>query len=221
VGNRGGRAILPEDRRALVRALAQHDAHDFEALRTAALVQLAWGAALRSSECCAVNVEQVIDWHGNRPRVRSAAYLKVEQAKGGTHAHGADWTSAGQFVVTHAAARALRAYVREARARGWLHKRGPLFLAQRRTATASEPHARLTRDGAAKAWRRLQLRAGIARPLYRFHDLRHDSITRFAEECSGDAFKVARFGRLDVRTAQRYVHTSWEQVADIARRAAR
>lgn len=224
MANSHGRAIIPEDRAALLRALAAHGPHQFEALRTAALVQLAWLSGLRISECIALDVPQLIEWQGAVVRVRSAGYLRVDQAKGskGRRPDG-QWTSAGQFVVPAPAARALRAYVREGTTRGWLGRdAGPLFIAHRRNGATSLGHGRLSRKGAWKAWQQLQRRAGLRRPFYRFHDLRHDAITRFATACHGHAFKVARFARLDLRTAARYVQLgSWEAIAEIAAVAAR
>jgi integrase len=220
MANRHGRAISKEDRAALLAALARHRPHDFEALRTRALVHLAWGSGLRLAECIALDVGQLVEWRGAVPHIRTSSYLRVEQAKGSRHdpAHG--WSSAGQFVITPPAAKALRAYLREADTRGWLKRNeGPVFVSYK-PRRAGE-HTRLTPRGARHSWYRLQRRAGLHSPWYRFHDLRHDAISRFSEACNGDVFRVARFARLDTRTAARYVHTSWTTITEIAALASR
>lgn len=213
--NHRGRSIVPEDRKRLLTALTHHDPHAFERLRTGALIRLAWTSALRVSECLALDCGQLVEEHGKTIRIRSSGYLRTHQAKGAADGR---WSSAGQFVVTLAVARALRLYILEARRRGWLSSdaSAPIFIAHRRTRNSPDPHGRLTHKGARAAWYRLQRRAGLQRPLYRFHDLRHDAITRFADACKGDAFKVAQFGRIDVRTASRYVHTRFTTIAEIA-----
>lgn len=199
------RIVDKGDRARIVRALARHAPHDVEALRTRALVTLAWGGALRASEVLALDVDQVTAPNG---AIRSHGFIRAEQSKG----HNA----AGPFVITRDARTALRAYLKEARRRGWVGTDGPLFIRMRR-----KDHGRLSRFGARAAWKRVQERAGIEHQ-YRFHDLRHDAITRFSDACNGNAFRVARFARLqDVRTALRYVHASIDSIAKYAELAER
>ena len=207
-----GRSIAADDRARILRALKQHHAEDFEALRTAALVHLAWCSALRLGECCALDVGQLVELGpAGGFKIRATGDVRRDQAKGGD-----EWTSAGQFVVTHPAREALGQYLREARRRRWLDLKlatAPAFIAARR-------HCRLTPRAARKAWMRVQARAGVVTP-YRFHDLRHDAITRFAEACNGNPWKVAQYGRFDVSTAFHYVHGSIDAIGAVADRAAR
>jgi integrase len=210
------RAISRADRTRIDRALQKHKPHDFEALRTRALVMLAMGSALRVSELVALDVSQVEEHRG----IRVAPYLRNEQAKGGR---------GGPFIIPPGARAALRAYLAEGRARGYISD-GPLFVAHKRNQYAAATHGaddgrpRLTKRGAQHSWDRVQRAAGIS-PLYKFHDLRHDSITRFADASNGNAPKIAQFARLaDVRTAMIYVHTSVDslaQLGEVAERAAK
>ena len=214
---RGGRSIAAEDRRRLLRALNQHHSQDFESLRTRALVLLAWGSALRISECVALDVGQVAELNGRGFKLRAASYIRVDQAKGTE-----DWSSAGQFPITPHAQTALRTYLAEARRRRWMKADeldAPLFITVRpgpRSKASNGRHARLAERSARESFARLQRRTSI--PLrYRFHDLRHDAITRFSEACNGNIFRVAQFGRLqDVRTAFRYIHGGIDTIAHIA-----
>ena len=171
---------------------------------------LAMSSGLRLSECLALNVEQITNGAG---RVRTVSTLEDEQAKGG---------NGGQFTITTTARAALRDYLAEARARKWVGSDGPIFVAMRRGKLSggdARSHPRLSRVSAWRAWINLQDRAGITKP-YRFHDLRHESGTRFAEASNGDVFKVAGHMRLrDVRTAQTYVHGDANDLAELAERA--
>lgn len=219
--NNAGRSIAGEDRTRILDAMRRHGPHDFEPLRTTALVQLAWTSALRQSECLALTVSQLVEPRRGGWRIRSSSYLRTTQAKG---AKDGRWSSAGQFVVTPMASRALRAYIAEVSSRDWLDlddDDAPIFRALRLSPNAPSPHGPLSPRGARHCWVTLQRRAGVPRPFYRFHDLRHDSITRFAEACNGDVYKVAKFARCDMRTAARYVHTRFEAVAELAAVAAR
>lgn len=204
-----GRSLAKEDRTRILRELANHRPTDFERLRLRALVLLAMSSGLRLSECLALEVEQVVNGRG----VRTIATLEDIQAKGG---HG------GQFTITTSARAALRAYIAEAQSRGWVRDAGPLFVAMRRGAKSGgdkNSHPRLSRVAGWRAWVALQTRCSIPKP-YRFHDLRHESGTRFAEASGGDVFKVAGHMRLrDVRTAQRYVHGDANDLAELAEQA--
>jgi integrase len=219
------RSIAPADRERIYRtASVWADTGSFTALRTRALTLLAWGSGLRLNECCSLNVVQLLERepaNTKRWRLSSLAYLKTKQAKGrrvGTR----QWTSAGTFVVTKPARHALRAYIRAARARGWMQwpptPTTPLFLVS--CGNGERAHSRLGRRAAQHCWHVLQRRALVVN-LYRFHDLRHDALTRVAEVSGGDAFQVATFGRCDAKTALRYVHNRPSTLTDIAERAAR
>lgn len=204
-----GRSLAAEDRRAILRELGAHKPNDFARLRLRALALLAMSASLRLSECLALDVQQIMNGRG----VRTVADLEDIQAKGG---HG------GQFTIAKAARAALRDYVAEARSREWMGETGPLFVAMRRGQNSNgkaRSHPRLSRVSAWRAWVAVQVRAGITKP-YRFHDLRHESGTRFAAASGGDVFKVAAHMRLqDIRTAQRYVHGDANDLAELAEKA--
>ena len=204
-----GRSLAKEDRTRIMRELANHRPHDFERLRLRAVVLLAMSSGLRLSECLALEVEQVVNGRG----VRTIATLEDIQAKGGM---------GGEFSITTTARSAIRAYLTEAQARGWVGNTGPLFVAMRRGAKSggdAKTHPRLSRVSGWRAWKALQRRCGLPKP-YRFHDLRHESGTRFAEASGGDVFKVAGHMRLrDVRTAQRYVHGDANDLAELAEQA--
>ncbi len=186
------------------------DSGAFHGLRTRALTLLVWGSALRLSEALALDIGQVLQRVPTNPRtigkVRGTAYLRPSQSKGG-HA-------AGAFVITKAARDALRPYLLEGLRRGWIpvgDADAPLFVTAR-----GGGHQRVRKRAAQYAWERLQQRAGI-RELYRFHDLRHDAMTRVSNRAGGDMFKVAAFGRLrDIRTTATYVHSDPVALAHLA-----
>ena len=205
------RSIDTGDRKRILRALGSHKPDDFEALRTAALVELAWGSALRVAELCALQLGQVAELGPNgAPKVRALGQVTREQAKGGKA-----WSSAGQFVVTPRARRALKRYLVERDKRGYvLALDAPLFVPARRRGPTLTPRTAL------KAWVRVQRRASV-RELYRFHDLRHDAVTRFADACNGNPFRVAQYGRFRVSTAFRYVHGSMQAIGALAEVASR
>lgn len=206
------RSLAREDRERILRELRNHRDGDFQALRTRALVLLAMSSSLRLSECLALDVEQVAD---GRRGIRKLARLENFQAKGG---------NGGMFVITSAARVALMAYLREARKRDWLDESGPLFIAQTRgknSAGVPCSHPRLSRWSGRGSWKKVQQRARV-HPLYRFHDLRHDSGTRFAKVANGDAYRVSAHMRLsDVRTSMRYVHTDVDELVELAEAAMR
>lgn len=225
--------IAPPDRKALQRQLKlDADTGRFIPLRNRALLLTAWGGALRISEVLALSVDQVIEVL-NAPkkgttmrrsqlrwRVRASTYVKVDQAKGGK-AHERNgtasvrtWTSAGTVVIPARARRAIAAYVRDALKRDVLdvvQKGAPLWV---QAATGRQ----LSERAIQYQWVRLQRRAGCG-DHYWFHSLRHDALTRFAEACGGDVFKVAAFGRCDPYTAQRYVHLVPRKLSGLADKA--
>lgn len=225
-GNRPGRAIEPSDRKALQQTAADQAANgkSFTAIRTHALVLLAWGSALRLKECLALNVDQLVDVNDSRPwRLRATAYLRPEQSK--SRRTGArQWEGGGTFVVSKSARAALRVYLRAAESRGWIawppKPNTPLFLTVRGGGSSrSTGQQRLLRRAAQYQWVSLCKRASVSQP-YRFHDLRHDALTRVGEATDGDPFKVASFGRIhSMDTAIRYVHhtaTALSALADAA-----
>ena len=204
------RSLAREDRERILRELRNHRTGDFQALRTRALVLLAMCSSLRVSECLALDLDQVVD--GLRG-IRKVGILERRQAKGG---------NGGAFVITSTARQALMAYIREARKRNWLDESGPLFIAQTRGKDSSGApcsHLRLSRYTAWRSWIKVQTRANI-QPRYRFHDLRHDSGTRFAKAANGDAYRVSAHMRLsDLRTSLRYVHTDTDELLALAEAA--
>ena len=206
------RSLAREDRDRILRELRNHRDGDFQALRTRALVLLAMSSSLRLSECLALDVAQVAD---GRRGIRKVGRLENSQAKGG---------QGGMFVITATARQALMAYLREARKRDWLDEDGPLFVAQTRgkdSTGAPCSHPRLARFGALRSWKKVQQRARVS-PLYRFHDIRHDSGTRFAKVANGDAYRVSAHMRLgDIRTSMRYVHTDADELIELAEAAMR
>ena len=218
-----GRAINTADRKRLLGVL--NDQSTFHGLRTRALVLLAWSSGLRLKECCALNLYQILEdpkAAGVAWRIRSIAYLQALQSKG-RRVGVKRWDSAGSFVITKPTRVALRAYLRAAQLRGWVHfppsRDRPLFITGGR-GKAHGARQRLSRRSAQHSFTQIQKRAGLAEH-YQFHDLRHDAITRFGEACHGNPYKVANFGRLDPITAMRYVHTSPTALQEIAELAAR
>lgn len=198
-------------------------AGSFSALRTRALVALALGSALRLKECCALDLEQVLDRSGPSWTLRSTCYLRAPQAKG-RRVGNKKWSSAGVFVLTRAAQKALRAYLREAVRRQWLRiddKKAPLFVTIKgRWQRSADHHVRLSRRTAQHTWEQLQKRAQL-NERYGFHCLRHTAMTRFSEACNGNPYKLAAFGRVTMATALIYVHTSPSTLAELAELASR
>jgi integrase len=216
------RCIEPADRKRVLTTFGK--ARTLYELRTRALVLLAWGAGLRLKEVCALNLTQVLEDPKAKTlgRIRSQAYLQPRQSKGRRRGNRAPWDSAGAFVITKPARVALRQYLRAAQRVGWVAfppaDNAPVFLASGKGKAGGKTH-RISRRSAQHAWTELQKAARIAHG-YRFHDLRHDALTRFAEAASGDVFRVARFGRCDPYTALHYVHSSPTALIEIAERAA-
>ena len=198
----------------------------FLGLRTRAFVVLGITSGLRTKELLALDLAQILEVTGPRSfKVRSSAYLRGPQSKGRRQGDGSTWDSAGLFVITKAARAALREYIKDGLRRGWFKLPAqpgqPLFIANRGTVHKDEEHPRIDRRTAQYAWHLAQTRAGI--PLenqYGVHCLRHEALTRFADQ-SKDPFRVARYGRMSLKTALRYVHSSPHAIAEIAEQAAR
>lgn len=199
-------------------------------LRNRALMLLAMLSALRLKELLALNVNQVLEdpTTSTLGRLRSSGYIRPEQTKGRRRGE-RRWTSAGTFVIPKLAREALRAYLSERIKRGWLtlpcKDDVPLFVTWRRTTKASAKEraadvpGRLAKRSAEAAWEDVQARARLVQR-YRFHDMRHDSLTRMSDASGGNPFRVAQHGRLrDIRTAQRYVHNdvaTLEELSELA-----
>lgn len=223
--SRPPRAVLPADRKRIVRELnlrcreGDRGSVSLSALRLRAIVLLAAGAALRIGEVCKLNMSQFIDMDGaadkpstgaGRWKLRSLAYLRPEQSKG-RRTGPEQWDSAGTIMVSDLARAALRAYLAEAKRRGWVAwppaPDTPLFIGVRGNgrSVAGPGRQRLSVRTLQDQWHKVQVAAGIERP-YVFHSLRHDAMTRCAERCNGNVLMVAAFGRCDVATAMQYVH---------------
>lgn len=212
INSRKARAISTEDRKRLRYALRRIADHDFEAIRTAAITMLAWGSGLRLSECVALDIRQVEA--GRRNTINERVSLTGQQVKGGL-----EKGAAVEITIPSDARGALRRYLIEARARDWLSFQA--FFVARRCNGHPGHHPRLAKRSAQGSWYRLQERAGIS-SLYRFQDLRHDSITTFAGACNGDVYQVAKFARhKNITTTLLYVHSTMNDVAETAELAER
>ncbi|MGV1080685.1 MAG: tyrosine-type recombinase/integrase [Candidatus Nanopelagicales bacterium] len=220
------RALAPDDRKRIL-----HTANEwarsgsFTGLRTRAFVHLALGSGLRLKELCALNLTQVLDRTARGWRLRSQAYLLAPQSKGRRNGARKKWDSAGSFYLTKNTRTALTLYLREARKRGWIEwppaADTPLFVTVKGRGSddnGADHHVRLSHRTAQHAWTLLQARARVTEP-YGVHCLRHEALSRFADACGGDSFKVAKFGRCDLRTALRYVHLSPAELERVAERA--
>lgn len=209
---RPGRAIHPADAKRIIRGLnTWASTGNFTGLRTRAIVYLAWGSALRISECLALDVSQIRDTSTKRLRIRERPFLRHAQAKNG---------NGGRFLISPRAQTALRAYLLEARRRDWIDESwtGPLFIGAKRWRKGG--HDRLAYRSFNILWNDFLNRLELPER-YRFHDIRHDSITRYSQEVNGDVSKVMRFGRLkNMKTASVYVHEDMTKVLDAAKRAA-
>lgn len=206
-----GRELLPQERARLWSILSEWArSGSFQGLRTRALIFLAASSGLRLKELLALNLDQVLESGTRRGRFRVASrgYLAPKQSKGRRKGPSTGrWDSAGPFRIPKPVRYALRRYLNAALRRGWItlppEPGAPLFVTIK-DHTGVGRH-RLGRRAAQVSWSKAQQRAGVRTP-YRFHDLRHDAITRFARHANGNAFTVAAFARCDVQTAQRYVH---------------
>lgn len=213
-----GRAIEPADRNRILRELGNVKKGNFVSLRDRAIIVTAWGSALRLSEVLALDLDQLLEdpRAATLGRLRGTAYVRPEQAKGRRKGP-RRWNSGGTVVIPKRARLALREYLLETIKRGWLTlpapKGTPVFLAIKHGRANGRGErkplrSRLGKRAAQRAWRQLQVRAGLVQ-LYRFHDLRHDALTRVGHASKGNPFVVAQYGRLkDIKTALRYVHGS-------------
>lgn len=236
MGNRKARPITDRERRAIWNTLdAFCDQHDFSALRMRAIATLCVDTTMRLSEVLALDLKQLLDEGSTttKPRIVSSFYLQRVQAKGrataAPKARGRKssakkakprrgYSSERMVMIPRRARDALRVYMCELRARKWV--RGPwkgtpwITIKGRGEAKHEKPGKRAIQA----AWATWQARAGIVDP-YRFHDLRHTGITRLSEN-TDNVFAVAEIaGHGDVRTTQKYVHTSPERLADLSERA--
>lgn len=205
-----GRAIMPHDRARIRAAMREWAGAGFHGLRTRALTHLVWGSALRLSEALALEVGQVLEVTPKSAkrlgRVAGTGHLRKEQSKRGS--------ASGPFVITRIAREALHAYILEALQRGWIPTLDPsaaLFVTAK-----GGGHQRLGKRAAQRSWKLVQERARVM-TTYRFHDLRHDALTRYSSRTNGDMYKVAAFGRLrDLRTSAVYVHSDPQEIFRIA-----
>jgi len=86
-----------------------------------------------------------------------------------------------------------------------------LALLARSRGDGNGPVFRLTANAVRMAWERLRIRAGV--PDLRFHDLRHEAISRFFERGLSIAEVALISGHKDVRMLFRYTHLRAEDVA--------
>ena len=219
-------ALSLPTRRRVLRALAEWSGGgSIVGLRTQALVLLALDSALRVSECCALELGQILESSsGSAVRIVERGYLRASQAKGGRRG-GRRRDAGGPFPISRRARAALRRYVLELRRLGWVPwpppARAPLFLGHRLRGGAAG-HARLSKRAAQWSWHQVQARARLPRR-YGFHALRHDALTR-CRAAGGDVFDIAELGRLrDIRHADRYVHRedAGRRLGELAERSAR
>ena len=70
----------------------------------------------------------------------------------------------------------------------------------------------ITEDGVRMAWKRLVKRAGLSN--LRFHDLRHEAVSRFFERGLSVPEVALISGHRDVRMLFRYTHPRPEDIAE-------
>lgn len=216
--NRPARVITDADRRRLWATFdAFAKAGNIGAMRTRALVLLTADTGLRLREVLSLRLEQLIENPSARaPRIVSEFHLAESQAKGRKKTRDRrGYTSARLVLVPRRAREALLSYLRAMRAREAFPRwEGSPWITISGTKPGSVPKQRAIQD-AFTVW---QGRAGIRDP-YRWHDLRHTAITRWAR-ASSDVFAVAELaGHRSVRTTQGYVHQEPARLARIAESA--
>lgn len=220
--NRRARPVLDADRKRIWSTLEAHSAAgDFGALRMLAIASLVHDGGLRLAEVLALTIEQITDnAPANRaPRFVSMFHLTETQAKGRKkNGDRRGYTSARPVVLPKRVREILGRYCRELRRRKWIRAwRGSLWITIKGRGEAA--HRQLSERALQAAWTTWQGRAGVADP-YRFHDLRHTAITRWAA-ASDDAFAVANLaGHSDVGTTLGYTHASTQRLASIVEKAA-
>jgi len=202
------RAIPAIDRRRLLAYLTPLcPRRRYTALRARALLVVTWSAGLRLGELARLNIEDIAEEPNDaRLRLRSAFYLRPSQAKGGER-------GAGMIFLSDAAREALLAYLREAERRGYVagpRWRGPLWITLQ--GAAGVGHHRMSHRALEAEFRRVQERAGLRAPFYRFHDLRHTACSRYYE-VTRDIRETQRLARhRKLATTERYVHLSEERL---------
>lgn len=223
MSNRRARPVLEDDRRKIWNTLEAH-AHrgSFSALRTLAVASLVYDCGLRLAEVLALTIEQITERTAPTaaPRFLSEFHLRDEQAKGREDDDDRRGYSSARVVPLSKRVRAiLGRYLRELRKRKWIRSwRGSLWIAQKGLTPGA--HGAVSERALQAAWTSWQKRAAVGDP-YRFHDLRHSAITRWAES-TDDVFAVATLaGHNDVRTTLGYKHTSPARLAAIVEKAAR
>lgn len=208
MGNRPPRTISERERRQFFSTLDTHSRADsISAIRTRALAQLTADTGLRLSELLSLDCAQIIeDVSAKSPRIVSQLELTKKQAKGRkTTDVRAGYSSERTIFIPRRSRAALLAYLRAVRKRGWLleWKGSPWITIKGRGRKA---HVAIGKRAVQDAFRQWQIRARIRDP-FRWHDLRHTAITRWARASGADVYAVAELsGHRDIRTTQRYVH---------------
>lgn len=151
------------------------------ASRLRAIVSLAHGAALEIDEVLELTLEDVEDLHDDSPWLGLVVPSK-KRTKQLAVVPATSLEALRQWLVLHAAERKLRIAPKKTVTRAV-----PLFA-------FFSPLRRPTATIIQRDFKRLQLGAGLAAN-YRFNDLRHDALWRFAQRCP-DPRMVAAYGRI-------------------------
>lgn len=167
----------------------------FEALRLRAFIHVLWSGALGVQECLALDLDQVLEpTEDGEQLVRATCVLRPDQrcdkqAQRHVEVH--------EFPVDPDARKALLAYVRAAKRKGWLHDgggSGPVFVASR--GQRGEPgHGRWSKRALESAWHAKRANMRNLKADYSFHDFKHDAILRHV----GSAEEKSRFGRVRLK----------------------
>lgn len=182
MANRSARAIEPSDLRRLIDALDIWASHSPIGLRISALVQLAHGSALELNEALGLKMRVALNAGGySFPRK-----LMIDGA---------------QAVVPPQCHEPLQKWVIWSARHVELKQTAPLFFSPLEEGKPLEAFsARTAQDHFAEAQARARLAAR-----YRFADLRHDALIRFAQRTPSPAL-TAQFGRLrDQESAFRFM----------------
>jgi hypothetical protein len=163
----------------------------FDALRLRAFIHVLWSGALGVQECLALDLDQVLEPESGGQRVRATCVLRPDQRRDKQSQRRVD---AHEFPVDPDASKALLAYLRAARQKGWLEeggRSGPVFVASR--GQRSEPgHGRWSKRALESAWRAKLANMRDLAARYSFRDFRHDAILRRV----GSLEEKSRFGRV-------------------------